>query len=643
LNDLVTQAQAAQLGALYEEYLLAPCKSKEELNQWIQTFLNISFPNYTLDENSTSNPLDFIWDVYSAALSGDNNRTSFVGAASRAGMKTLSVSVLEFLLMLHLGKTIVHLSAILDQSMACIGYLDNFLALPAIKKFSKTDSQRKKILRGMPENEFRSSLPASLKVLVATQESANGMRGNIICMDEVDLINPGVISEAAMIADPDQLGRPPIFIYISSRKSAFGPVQDKIDESSNPESGIKLHKWSLADFMQRCAPEVHRPDEPRPTVYIHRDSLEIKSEVDYKIIPTTMQAGYDAREVYAGCVSCPALLVCQGRAVDQKSQPSRALRDITFVKSVLRETKDPEKIKAQLLNLKPESSGNVFNRFERSKHTGPIERAWEFAFGVPWEHEAKLTKRYFREALTANGWYVTCGVDFGYVDPAVSTLVAHHRGFDRLIILHTVKASGFSNPDWLGFTRERVYLPFGFDLLCPDTADKSSPSTAAKLGMQARSRKPHRIEAGISWLQNHIWSATKQASSLFVIDDEFNQPMIKSLERYQYKRGALGFVFDTFDPDSEWSHEIDALRYACDPWVVYTSTNLDGNQVKKASQLPLHFEHEKAKAEALAVEKKYLMGEIRQHYADEYNLTLDIPEEPSDNGAEGTHSLYFSF
>lgn len=1061
----MTQDQAAQLGALYEEYLLAPCKSKEELNQWIQTFLNISFPNYTLDENSNSNPLDFIWDVYSAVLHADNNRTTFVGAAGRATMKTLSVSVLEFLLMLHFGKTIVHLSAILDQSMACIGYLDNFLALPAIKKFSKTDSQRKKILRGMPANEFRSSLPASLRVLVATKESANGMRGNILCvpgtteiwveawtdnqrkhslcakmsaesiykrvqsnetvmvqtinestlefefkpvlkaykrkepnrlqittktgasivvtkehplavshdgkalvyvnasdlrkgdqvilknkstqakssqfaelgavyplsailpfdetlftpedillgsllgdgcvyrrnypeghpkhhikfnpqfsitktaaalpylewvngvmqglfgkgqisshshsgytgspqyqyvsgnhpvlgpwrdkwyapnrkkiipvdfeltmpslaiwlmddsdpnwqalstycftrtendilagkinkllgfecarvasfmrdekemiflslrwprahshkfyeltkyihpsyrykinkqaipcvvcgeeyyfhtashicnkpmcrfemrqksvtletirsikpvkvrentrsawvydfevkdnhnfiarrfvvhncLDEVDLIDPNIISEAAMIADPDQLGRPPIFIYISSRKSAFGPVQDKIDDSSNPDSGIRLHKWSLTDFMQKCTPEVHRPDEPRVTMYIHRDSLEIKSEDDYKSIPSTMQAGYDAREVYSGCVSCPALLVCQGRAVNQKSQPSRALRDITFVKSVLRETKDPEKIKAQLMNLKPESAGNVFNRFERARHVGSIEKAWEFAFGTPWALDIKLNKRHLREALSANGWYVTCGVDFGYVDPAVSTLVAHHRGFDKLIIIHTLKACGFSNPDWLGFTRERMFVPFGFDLLCPDTADKSSSSTAAKLGMQARSRKPHRIEAGVSWLQNHIWSATKQAHSLFVIDDEFNRPMIESLERYQYKRTALGFVFDTFDPDSNWSHEIDALRYACDPWVVYTSTNLDSNQPKKANQLPLHFEHEKAKAEALASEKNYLMGEIRQHYADEYNLTLDIPAEPSDNSTEGTHSLYFSF
>jgi hypothetical protein len=793
LNQIVTQEQAKNISALYEEYLLEPCKTKEELNQWIQTYLNISFPNCTLDENSTSNPLDFIWDVYSAVLYADTTRTTFVGAAARASMKTLSVSVLEFLLMLHFGKTIVHLSAILDQSMACINYLDNFLALPSVKKFSKTDSQRKKILRGLPPSKYRQNIPASLRVLVATKESANGMRGNVLCVpgntkitidsgyctardlynsvqqgvevnvltfnpalcefeykrvtkaytrqtpervkiitkhgssvtvtpehpvavynkmrktpfewvkaadldildcvyedvadnapwpcqisdlqkyedpndldvfdftvednhnffandmlvhncfDETDLIDPSILSEAAMIADPDQLGRPPIFIYISSRKSAFGPVQDKIDASNNPESGIRLHKWSLCDFMQPCKPEVYKPDEPTSTIYIHRDSLEIKSHEEFVACPETVQLGFDPKVVFAGCVTCPALLVCQSRAVNQKSQDSKALRDIAFVKTVLRETRDPEKIKAQLLNLKPESSGNVFNRMDRARNTGTIHQAWEYAFSVPLDPDVKISKRQLADALRANEWFLTCGVDFGYVDPAVSILVAYHRAFDKLLLIHTIKAPGFSNPDWLAYTKERVYVPYGFNLLCPDTADKSAPTTAAKLGMQSRSRKPHRIEAGVSFLRNHIWSPTQQKTNLFIIDDEFNAPVIMSLERYQYKRGPEGFVFDVYDPDSPWSHEIDALRYACDPWVVYGQSQVSANQPKQQTGVPLYFEHQKAKEEELKKERKYLMGEIRQHYSDEYRLSLDIPEEHVDNETEGSPTLFFSF
>jgi hypothetical protein len=161
--------------------------------------------------------------------------------------------------------------------------------------------------------------------------------------------------------------------------------------------------------------------------------------------------------------------------------------------------------------------------------------------------------------------------------------------------------------------------------------------------MQSRSRKPHRIEAGVSFLRNHIWSPTQQKTNLFIIDDEFNAPVIMSLERYQYKRGPEGFVFDVYDPDSPWSHEIDALRYACDPWVVYGQSQVSANQPKQQAGVPLYFEHQKAKEEELKKERKYLMGEIRQHYSDEYRLSLDIPEEHVDNETEGSPTLFFSF
>ena len=117
----------SNLSALYEKHLFTPCETKEELRQWISTFIGIDFPDCTIDPNSNSNPLDFIWDVYHSALTADPHKTTFVAAAARNCAKTLGVSVLEFLLMLHFGKTIVHLAAILDQSQACISYLNNFL------------------------------------------------------------------------------------------------------------------------------------------------------------------------------------------------------------------------------------------------------------------------------------------------------------------------------------------------------------------------------------------------------------------------------------------------------------------------------------------------------------------------------------
>ena len=61
----------AALNQLYEEQFFAVCDTKPQLKKWIKTFLDIDLPDCTVDENSNSNPMDFIWDVYSAAKDGD--------------------------------------------------------------------------------------------------------------------------------------------------------------------------------------------------------------------------------------------------------------------------------------------------------------------------------------------------------------------------------------------------------------------------------------------------------------------------------------------------------------------------------------------------------------------------------------------
>ena len=61
----------AALNQLYEEQFFAVCDTKPQLKKWIKTFLDIDLPDCTVDENSNSNQMDFIWDVYSAAKDGD--------------------------------------------------------------------------------------------------------------------------------------------------------------------------------------------------------------------------------------------------------------------------------------------------------------------------------------------------------------------------------------------------------------------------------------------------------------------------------------------------------------------------------------------------------------------------------------------
>jgi hypothetical protein len=704
------------LESMYEQMLLQPCRSKEELNQWIKTFLGISLPDATLDEEtSNSNPLNFIWEVYEAALTGDSKKTCFVVAASRNSCKTIGVSILEFMLMLHFGRDIIHMAAILDQSDAAVNYINNFLRIPAIKRFASTDNRRMKVLKDLPKTEDRPTTSCKMRVIVASKESANAQRASVLCVpgstaiktddgeisakelfeaissneevrvltveessgklihqrvfaaysrreskririfsvsgeslvltkehpvavcsdeglftwikagdlkkgmliwkldgetlvtdsvsrvksfhdfsdpivydfsvmtnhnffadgilvhncfDELDLIEERILSESAMIGDPDRSGKPPIFIYLSSRKSASGPIQKKIDQSFDPKNGISLHKWNLTDMMRKCPESVHRPDLPKQPLYIEREALDIKTQEQIDALPPEKREGYDKYEAYAGCVECPAFLACKAKSPGQYSQESSILRDIPFVRTVLRETGDPEQIKAQVLNLKPESSGVIYNRFSRNLHYKPLNEVYKFAFGVYPDKGKWVTRGAFVAELKQNGWRITCGVDFGYSDPATAVVIAYSRSQDKVIIIDCDTATGYANPDWLAHIKNTLYPKYEFDLLCPDTADKSSPGVASKLGMPSRNKKPLRVETGVSWIRDHLWNVSRQETRFMIIEDKNNEGFAQSMEQWQYKRTIMGFQYGHFEDDTWPTHFQDAHRYGIDPYVM---------------------------------------------------------------------------
>lgn len=620
MSEKAGQNLQQQLNELYEEQFWHPCATKEQLRLWINTYLGIDLPAQVVSDLSTSSPMDFIWDVYSAALYGSSDKTSFVVAAARNSMKTLSSAIIEFLMMVHFGRDIVHQSAILDQSLACIDYLDKFLLMPIIKPYSKTDNKRFKEMHNTPLNAHKRVGYSKLKVIVATKKSANAQRASVLVFDELDLIDRDILSESTFIADPDRLGKPPIFIYLSSRKTAVGPVQEKIELSSDPDAGITLHKWNTVDFMKKCPPEKHLPEKPKVPLYIHQDTLQVKNQEQYDSVPSAMKEAFDKVDAFEGCRKCPAFVVCRSESVRQEGD-SASLRDIPFVASVIRDTGDPEKINAQMLNLKPESGGTVFNKFSRHKHVLSLEETWEFAFCVPPSKQETLDKDSLISELRANGWRLHCGVDFGWVDTAFAVLVAYQKSSDKLIVLHTEASPGFSAQDWLEYVRERIFNKWGFDLLCPDTADKSTPTYASSIGMPSRNSKPKNIAPGVSWIRTRLWNASKQETQFAILEDEMNPSMElfqKSLESWQYMKSQMGYDYNQF-ADDDWTHAPDALRYAIDPFLTKETSVLSASQTDNSVN---------RKPEGIGTVEK--MNEmLKKHYFDEYGI--DINEKESDN------------
>jgi hypothetical protein len=382
---------------------------------------------------------------------------------------TLGSAIIHFYAMLHFRRDCCQLAATKPQSQACIKYLDKFLMIPEVVDYADINNKEEKILRLLPANEFTNKPDCKIIVMVATLKGTNSARGSCIIEDEIDLLDPDIISEAANVADPTMKeGFDPITIYLSSRKFSGGPLQCLVDDAENPEiEGIRLHKWSIADFMKRCPTTLHRPEEPRIPALIHRDTLEVLWADAAEQIEN--RSNFIEISAYQGCRYCGAFVACQGRAVKQQGE-SPSLRTINFVTGRLRDVKDTKKIISQILNWKPESSGLVYPMFSPNLHVKESKEAYKWITRGEAFNPMNLTaeaytkclesldpedkklvtpsKRDLYKILVKNDWKIHYGIDWGYTDPAALVIVGYQRKEQRAFVLHSELKTGYSNQDW---------------------------------------------------------------------------------------------------------------------------------------------------------------------------------------------------
>jgi intein/homing endonuclease len=560
-----------------KELFFGICKSKQELQQHIKSFLKIDLPNYRVDEDSNSTTMDFVWDVYNGMATG-TGPTRFVVAASRNTAKTLSAAIIRFYGMVHFRRDGTHLAANLEQSQSANKYLDKFLRLPDIAEYVSVNNTRTKELSNLPSNSYTSKGTSVLRIAVATLAGVNSQRGSLNTKDEIDLIKKEILAESSFIADPtqDEHRYPPIEINLSSRKTATGPVQEVLDEAergTNPR--LKISKWSAVDWMQQCPPEIHKPEGGPQKAWINNETLSVTWHKEvYEDMPISEKNLQKELSIYEGCKTCPAFIVCQGRAPKQQGT-SKMLRDIDFVSGVIDQVRDADKIIAQSLNWKPESSGMVFKMIRKDRHhLKPIE-FYKFITGhyynpdnFPLDQlEAYLKKadpiimsrltpskdEIFRK-MAEGGWVITYGVDWGF-RPAEATCIVsgYHKRTRRAVVLHVSASQNYPNPDWADYIVKNIWSRWPGDLVCPDMADPASTTYFGKHRIRCLDYKPSRIETGVSQIRSLMWDVSTQESRFAILDDGEggqNFRLFNAMQNWTHRKTPVGFDYSKFEDDN---------------------------------------------------------------------------------------------
>src|ERR1017187_7095552 len=116
-----------------KKLLLTPCRSRQEVKNWIRYHLGPSgiteLPDVTVSRFSDTNPLDVIWEVYRICVlkNNPNDIKDLLFVAGRGSGKTLGMAIAELMVLLHDKREVVHVGAILNQAERCYAYQKNFL------------------------------------------------------------------------------------------------------------------------------------------------------------------------------------------------------------------------------------------------------------------------------------------------------------------------------------------------------------------------------------------------------------------------------------------------------------------------------------------------------------------------------------
>lgn len=621
------------------------CDSKEELQQHIKTFLNIDLPDFTVDQDSTSNPMDFIWEIYECMKTGQG-KTRHVVAANRNGAKTLAACIVRFYGMIHFRRSGTHLAATLDQSQSAIKYLDKFLQIPGVAEYITVTNTKNKKLENLPVNRFTKNTTCELRVVVATTKGVNSARSSLSMRDETDLLPKEIISESAYIQDPTQDEHKflPIEIDLSSRKSNDGPMQEKIDEAEgpNPPEDLKLHKWSLVDWMQKCPEHVHKPELGQTPAWINSENLKtVWTQEEYDALGPTEKSLQITAMAYEGCKTCPAWTVCQGRSPKQKSQ-STMLRNISFVSGLIKSVRDPDSIIAQALNWRPGSSSRVFKMFKKRVHFVSYNEFYKFITGFAPNHEVQ-TKEELYNLLLQGGWQIHYGVDWGY-SPASATCIvgAYHRRSRKACILHVEAAQEMANPDWANYIVDNIWTRFPGDLVCPDMADPAAPTYFKKRSLPCLDSKPSKIETGVAQIRSLLYDVHSQETRMVILNDgEYGQNhlLAEAMEKWTHLKSPLGFNFDKFE-DDDYCDFIDPTRYLLAPFVsegkaslLASQNNIGGVPGKTRGYTPEELEEIK--------QKQQYVNHMREHILE--TAGVDIKSDAGESRKKKSGSLKFKF
>jgi hypothetical protein len=541
----------------FAELMFTHLQSSEEIKDWARSFLDLELPVEITDPDSTSSPLDAIWQVYNAAKNNSGDITpGFILLSCREGMKTVSVAILELLIMLHFSLTVAHGAATETQSSVAIGYINDFMTkispLLDISGWENMTQNKRTIQYKTPDGKT-----PFIKIIICTAKGMNSLHSNFLFLDELDLADPAALKQAKNITGYSR-GFYGIKVYLSTRKYSIGNMQEALDKA--PETNYKILNWNILDVTEACPPSRHKPELPKENMFVAKNlPLKKLTTDEFNALPDIEKPKFDMiTNAHGGCVGCKLLPVCKTR-LSQKPQTATGgfYKPITSVIQKFAEN-DVEIAEAELMCWKPGSEGLVYPRYSDKVNTGnviSVKIAYETLIGTA--APSTVTVQSIYAILKSLDIPVYCGVDWGHTHDAVILAMASIPNGEVWVI------DCFASPK----LEIQDLVPVALNFKEKYNVRKWYCDTSAPAYIKAfvRNGMPcprfvKDVQGGIGSVRSKIISATGQRW-LKILETETTKKVRTSIAKHRFLFDGQGQVTMTPDDDPGIADICDSLRY----------------------------------------------------------------------------------
>ena len=542
--------------------LLTPCKTRQELKNWIKYHLNLELPDVTVSRYSDTNPLDVIWEVYRICVLKQNpdNIQELLFVAGRGSGKTLGMAIAELMILLHDSRDVVHVGAIQNQAERCYAYQKNFLynrkLKPLVMPPEIPEDQRILEKANMSKSIFNIGHDkVTLEVLPCTLKACNGPHVPLVVVDEIDTVSGEGLKAFKEISGmlDSKGGKKALRVGISTRKSRYGLMNQKIEEmEKSPDKTRVVRRWTAFEFTERC-PDSRSGTNPID-LWINQDRMEVLTEEQFAKKDKQKQKEFEMHKGLDGCAKCPLFAICLTDAKKQTSTSPMLKTIDELVQKVYSEGADWAL--AQLMNLKPSVEGIVFREFDEKIHVKDWNQMWLILTGR--EFPGECTHDMFVKKCHELQLPCYAGIDWGFSAP--NTVV--YFFIDKRDNVFVVRCDGMtyiSQPTWIHHLKTKYHNMYRCQLYVPDAADQGAIQEMQKAGLPvANQADKGAINTGIQVIKKLLKTPGSMEPKIFFAKGT-TQHIVTEFSLYHYKVDAAGLVTD--DPDTEYDHWIDALRY----------------------------------------------------------------------------------